>query len=252
MARNWTRDELILAMSLYCRLPFGKYHSRNPDVIQLANHIDRTASSVAMKLSNLASLDPHHQERGVKGLSGASKADRAIWQEFHSDWEGLADESMRLEANFHVEKSETSPDESLQYAGETESTRVTKVRRAQQFFRSAVLASYDFQCCVTKIPLKELLVASHIVPWSEDPSKRADPRNGLCLNALHDKAFDRGLLTLDEDYRLVYSRQLHESFSVDAMNQIFKPYENQQIQIPKRFRPDPKCLEKHRNNIFVA
>ncbi|QDV53206.1 HNH endonuclease [Gimesia fumaroli] len=252
MARNWTRDDLILAMSLYCRLPFGKFHQRNSDVIQLAERIQRTPSSVAMKLSNLASLDPHHQERGVKGLSGASKSDRNIWQEFHSDWEGLAVESMRLESKFQLRPAEPSLEQSPQFTGETESTRITKVRLAQQFFRSTVLASYDFRCCVTKIDLKELLIASHIVPWSEDPAKRADPHNGLCLNALHDKAFDRGLITLDEDYRLVYSRQLRESFTVEAMNRIFKPYENQQIQIPLRFRPDQKCLEKHRNKVFIA
>ena len=39
-----------------------------------------------MKLCNLASLDPRHQERGIKGLDSTSKADREIWNEFNSDW----------------------------------------------------------------------------------------------------------------------------------------------------------------------
>ncbi|HAW27334.1 HNH endonuclease [Gimesia maris] len=251
MARNWTRDELILAMSLYCRLPFGKIHQRNPDVIQLAECLDRTPSSVAMKLSNLASLDPYHQERGVKGLSGASKADREIWQEFHADWEGLANESQRLEKELNLLPEQT-PDELAMFEGETESPRVIKVRRAQRFFRSTVLASYDYQCCVTQIKIKELLIASHIVPWSEDPAKRADPHNGLCLNSLHDKAFDRGLMTLDEDYRLVYSQQIRDACSLEAMNRFFKPYDGQRIQFPSRFRPDQAALQRHRNQIFVA
>ena len=117
--------------------------------MQLAECINRSSSSVAMKLSNLASLDPYHQERGVKGLSGASKADREIWQEFHSDWEGLANESQRLEKELNLLPEQT-PDELAMFEGETESTRVTKVRRAQRFFRSTVLASYDYQCCVTQ------------------------------------------------------------------------------------------------------
>jgi predicted restriction endonuclease len=251
MARNWTRDELILAMSLYCRLPFGKFHQRNPKVIQLAESIDRTPSSVAMKLSNLASLDPYHQERGVKGLPSTSKADREIWQEFHSDWEGLANESQRLEKELNLLTEETAEDLAM-FEGETETMRVTKIRRAQRFFRSTVLASYDYQCCVTQIELKELLIASHIIPWSEDADKRADPRNGLCLNSLHDKAFDRGLMTLDEDYRLVYSQQIRDACTGEAMNRFFKPYEGQRIHFPSRFRPDQEALQRHRTQIFVA
>ena len=108
---DWTRDQLILAMNLYCRLPFGKFHSRNPEVIRLAEVIERTPSSVAMKLSNLASLDPAHQLRGVKGLSGASKADREIWAEFHADWERLAVESQVLSDEMHVTRDEGKTEE---------------------------------------------------------------------------------------------------------------------------------------------
>ena len=252
MARNWTRDELILAMGLYCRLPFGKYNKGNPEVIQLAEGIERTPSSVAMKLSNLASLDPYHQKRGIKGLSNASKSDREIWQEFHANWDALANESLRLETEYLLQPAEVSIEQPPQFEGETESTRITKVRRAQQFFRSTVLASYNYRCCVTKIEIKELLIASHIVPWSADPTQRADPHNGLCLNALYDKAFDRGLITLDEEYRLVYSKQLRESFTVDAMSQFFKQYEGKSIQFPWRFLPNQECLHKHRNQIFIT
>ncbi|WP_291171755.1 HNH endonuclease [Gimesia sp.] len=251
MARNWTRDELILAMSLYCRLPFGKFHQRNSEVIQLAECIGRSSSSVAMKLSNLASLDPYHQQRGVKGLSSASNADRSIWQEFHADWEGLANESQRLEQEMNLQQDEPV-EKRPQFEGETESTRVTKVRRAQRFFRSTVMASYEERCCVTGIQNKELLIASHIIPWSDDPTKRADPHNGLCLNALHDKAFDRGLITLDEKFRLIYSQQLRESYSVEAMSRFFKPHEGQPIQFPTRFRPDQECLQRHREHIFLT
>lgn len=252
MARNWTRDELILAMSLYCRLSFGKFHKANEDVIQLAEVIDRTPSSVAMKLSNLASLDPFHQERGVKGLSGASKSDREIWSEFHSDWEGLAIESQRLEEENKLLPEIVSHESELIFEGETESTRVTKVRRAQRFFRSAVLASYDFKCCVTNIGIKELLIASHIIPWREDKQKRADPHNGLCLNALHDKAFDQGLMTLDEEYRLVYSRHLRDAFTVDATRKFFEPYDGAKIHFPSRLGPNRENLEYHRNSVFVS
>jgi putative restriction endonuclease len=157
--REWIRDELVLAMNLYCRLPFGKFHSRNPEVIRLADAIGRTPSSVAMKLSNLASLDPAHQLRGVKGLSGASKADREIWAEFHADWERLAVESQMLSDEMKDERGEGKTDEEektawrepraprevevsedVVYLGETELARSVRVRLAQRFFRRAVLA----------------------------------------------------------------------------------------------------------------
>jgi len=63
--RNWTREELILALNLYLKLPFGKMHSRTPEVIHLAKIIDRTPSSIAMRLVNFASVDPYHQNRGM-------------------------------------------------------------------------------------------------------------------------------------------------------------------------------------------
>src|SRR4051794_40098240 len=94
--RQWTHDELLLAMNLYCQLPFGQFHQKNREVIALARAIGRSPSSVAMKLCNLASLDPAERARGVSGLSGASRADRAIWEEFHQDWEACAVASQEL------------------------------------------------------------------------------------------------------------------------------------------------------------
>lgn len=70
--KNWQRDELLLALNLYCKLPFGQYHNRNPEIIQLAGFVNRSPDAVAMKLSNFASFDPYHQARGIKGLANAS------------------------------------------------------------------------------------------------------------------------------------------------------------------------------------
>ena len=91
--RTWSRDELIVVFNLYCTMSFGQMHSRNPHIIEMAQVLGRTPGSVAMKLVNFASFDPAHQSRGVRGLSGASHADRAIWNEFHANWEPLAFES---------------------------------------------------------------------------------------------------------------------------------------------------------------
>ncbi|WP_292003167.1 hypothetical protein [Chlorobium sp.] len=92
----WTRDELILAINLYCKLPFGRLHAKNPEVVMLASLIGRTPGSIAYKLVNFASLDPSLQARGIKGASNASKLDREIWNEFYQDWDRLPFESEKL------------------------------------------------------------------------------------------------------------------------------------------------------------
>ncbi len=251
--RDWTRDELILAMNLYCQLSFGKLHYGTQEIVELANAINRTPSSVAMKLCNLASLDPAHQERGVKGLSSTSKGDRAIWQEFHNDWDSLSIESEALRENLNLDEDHEKSREELRkqtFAGATESTATVKVRRAQRFFRKSVLASFESKCCITGIDVPQLLIASHILPWGQYPEHRADPRNGLCLSRLHDAAFDQGLITFDEEFRLVLSLTLKEATTNEVLHSTFTRFQGKCITLPQRFRPPDEFLLLHRGTIF--
>ena len=256
--RAWSRDELVLAMNLYCQLPFGKLHARNRDVIKLASALDRTPSSVAMKLCNLASLDPAHQDRGIRGLTKVSAGDRAIWDEFHADWNRLAAESEVLRRRIRESRPEPGPTSTRRpfaiptsgFAGATEASKEVRVRLAQRFFRRAVISSYDFRCCVTGLPIGSLLIASHILPWSQFPELRADPRNGLCLSRLHDAAFDRGLIAFDSEYRLILSRCLHAEFGNSVLAASFKTFEGQTLRMPQKFRPNPDHLKVHRETVF--
>jgi putative restriction endonuclease len=254
------RDELVLAMNLYCQLPFGKLHARNREVIQLASRLNRTPSSVAMKLCNLASLDPAHADRGIRGLSKVSAGDRAIWEEFHADWNGLATESEALRERLAV--GDVTPDEDAaptenmptrptgEFSGATESTREVRVRLAQRFFRRAVISSYDFRCCVTGIEIRSLLIASHILPWSQYPDLRANPSNGLCLSRLHDAAFDRGLMTFDDEFRIVLSRELRDAFGNSVIAASFQAFEGRLMELPQKFCPNSEYLQIHRSTMF--
>lgn len=250
--RDWTRDELILAMNLYCQLPFGRLDQRTPEVIQLAQAINRTPSSVGMKLCNLASLDPAHAARGVRGLSGASKADQSIWNEFHENWNALVELSQQLWTQYRLPSPE--PDaveaEEIAFTGETEATRSVTVRLAQRFFRRTVLVGFDSKCCVSGIALPSLLVASHIVPWSKSPEHRVNPRNGLCLSRIHDGAFDSGLITFDEELRMVLSRELSEHCENEVLRNCFRAFEGRSIELPSRFRPNEQLLQVHRQDQF--
>ena len=254
--RSWTRGELILAMNLYCKLPFGSLDHRNSQIIRLAEAMARTPSSVSMKLCNLASFDPALRARGVKGLTGASRADRAVWDEFHGDWEGLAAESELLAARAvppaggQQAGSANEPSLPAPYTGPTDEERVVRVRLAQRFFRQTVLASYNSRCCITGNPVVELLTAGHIVPWSTHPEHRTNPRNGVALARTQDAAFDAGLITFDQDCRLVLSRELRDYLPNDAVEREFKSYEGRSVRVADKFRPDEAFLEHHRTQVF--
>lgn len=212
----------------------------------------RTAGSVSRKLGNIASLDPRHQARGVGGLPNSSKLDRKIWEEFQNNWSTMAEES---EAAFWALMGEAAQDKSdpafEQPVGPSEVERQVKTRRIQTFFRNTVLSSYENRCALTGIAVPQLLVASHIIPWSENENRRADPTNGLCLNALHDKAFDRHLITFDEDLRLVVSIFLKKGDVPEFQSANFSKLQGKMLTLPHRFAPDPQALVEHRNSFIT-
>lgn len=252
--QRWTRSQLKLAFYLYCQLPFGKLHRRNPEVIKLADEIGRTPSAVAMKLVNFASLDPAIRASGRTGLEGASNADREVWEAFHSNWEGLALECARLrkEPNALEEADVAARTEFAladDFTGETRRAWAEQ-RIKQQFFRRAVLSSYRATCCMSGASEPQLLVASHIIPWSNDKANRLNPSNGLCLSAIHDRAFDRGLISVTEDFEVVVSK----TFLAHAdpfVQSVFTPLIGKSISLPERFLPSREFLRWHSKHRFV-
>jgi hypothetical protein len=248
MARAWTRDELIVAMNLYSRLTFGQLHARNPQVIELARKMNRSTNSLAMKLCNLASFDPAVTSRGRVGLKGASQLDREVWNAFQMDWETMGTESEQR-FNAFVGNGPVIGDEDrwVLREGPTDVESMVRRRLGQDFFRRTVLVSYNQRCCITGTPMPALLSASHIVAWSADRTQRLNPRNGLCLAKTQDAAFDRHLITLDEDLRVVLSKSIRDHFTSEAVRLNFQPYEGKRINLPHRFMPEPALLQRHRN-----
>ncbi len=251
----WTELETKLALYLYFQLTFGQLDQRNPDIIKLAGIIGRTPSSVAMKLANIASLDPKITESGRKGLAGASAQDRRIWAAFHADWTGLVSEIEFFLADKENQfvssrfKEESAPFNFEDYVGQSTKQATVNVRVGQSFFRSAVLANFEGRCCVTGIAEPALLIASHIVPWSDDSKNRHNPANGLSLSATFDRAFDRGLMTIDLNLHVVFSSKLlkHEN---KATREYFEHFNSREILFPTRFLPDPEFLNWHNKSIF--
>lgn len=251
--RLWTREELIIAFNLYCKIPFGQIDQNNSAIIALAGVIERTPAAVSWKLANFARLDPSLQARGIKGASHGSQGEVEIWEEFNNNWDSLAFESERLLATLthqSVEELNGLNEEELPKEG-LERERLVKVRVNQRFFRSTVLGSYQFQCCITGLAIPTLLAASHIAPWASNSNNRMNPRNGLCLNLLHHKAFDAGLITITPEFRVRVSTSLARPTAGNANNTFFGRYDNQFAQLPRRFLPDPLLLQWHNETIFV-
>lgn len=247
---HWTRDQLLVAFTLYSQIPFGKLHSKNPDIIHYANLIGRTPSALAMKLVNLASLDPFIIESGRTGLKGASNTDRMLWQEMNQDTE-----TFDFECLCAIEKLE-KPARTLRDSGPIdftgrERTTIIKARVDQQLFRKNVLAAYEYRCCLTELEEPALLVASHIRPWSEAVEHRLNPSNGLCLSSLHDKAFDRGLISFNEHLEMIVSPKLKKLTSNIAIEN-FEKYDGKVLRLPISYPPDMSQLQYHRENIFVV
>lgn len=252
--RNWTREELILAFNLYCKIPFGQFNQRNPKVIELSEIIGRTPGSVAFKLVNYASLDPYHQKRGIKGMQNVGKLDIEIYNEFSNNWNDLIFESECLLAEksdkknlIEIIKKEIEFDERKEGI---EVIRSVKARVNQSFFRTVVTSIYSNRCAVSNIDLPELLIASHIIPWAANEKERLNPSNGICLSPLYDKVFDKGLMTLTDDFKITFSKKLLKISDKKIYATLFEAYTNQQINLPDKFFPNPEFLAYHRKNVF--
>lgn len=248
--KRWERQQLIVAFNLYCQMPFGKIHRGNPIIMQVAKQLNRTPSSVAMKMLNFASLDPMIIDSGRHGLGNASNADREVWQEFHRDWEKSALEGQLYLQKANVVMPKEFPEmEAADHTGQTKKATV-EVRLKQSFFRQAVLSSYQSRCCMSGLDDPRLLIASHIVPWNKDKGNRLNPSNGLCLSALHDRAFDQGLITVTPDWKIRISKSLSRSKN-NFCKMTLLSLEGESISLPEKFLPSTEFLIFHNGEIFI-
>lgn len=250
---KWTRGEMILAFNLYLKLPFGKLHRGTPEIIELANLMGRSVNSVSLRLVNFASCDPYHQNRGIKGMVGGLKQCQPIWDEFANNQETLIFESERILAEKQNQTIETKFNELLfdikDLKGETK-IREVKTRVNQNVFRQMVIANYASKCAITGIDIPDLLFASHIIPWSKNEQERLNPENGICLSALYDKAFDKGLIGVNEKYEVILSAKLNKNKGKDYFVKYFAPIEKIKLQMPQKYLPKAEFLEWHRDCIF--
>jgi len=255
MARdNWNREQLIVALNLYWKIPYNKISgSSNSEIKRIAPIINRSPAALAYKLLNFTSLDAEKQKIGNIGKSAASSSDKEIWYEYFGQWEKLALDSLAILAaiqNKQIEEILEFEEPELKFAEGIEKESIVKTRVNQSDFRQRILAAYNEKCSITSISIPSLLVASHIIPWSKNTQERLNPRNGICLNNIHDKAFDKGLITITTDFKVKLSDALLQKKKEINIQKYFIVYENQSIILPDRFSPSIDFLEYHHQNIF--
>lgn len=229
-SRPWSRDETILALALYYQIPLGQWQEEHPAIVMLARRLRRRPVEIMLKLSAFAGV-----EKRTEARDSASPLEKDVWQEFSRRHWQLARKTDQLLHQGHSRTAEVA------------------VRVGQDFFRNAVLSNYENRCCMTGIAIPTLLVASHIKPWaqSDDATEKVNPANGLCLNALHDKAFDQGLITLDAQYRIVVSEKLTTYPSLDETTKAWICRDaGKTIMLPERGKPSQLFLAYHRDCIF--
>jgi len=122
-----------------------------------------------------------------------------------------------------------------------------KRRSKQSVFANQVKTNYRNRCAICNISTKAFLIGSHIIPWSKNKNIRLDPSNGISLCVLHDKLFDKGYITLDEDLRVLVSSEVYKD---EALTEYVEKIENKKIKKPVKQEPKAEYISYHREVIF--
>ncbi|NMM96920.1 restriction endonuclease R.BbrI [Bifidobacterium sp. DSM 109960] len=259
----------MMAFALYITLEPRECDDKGLDVQRLAFFLHRTPSSVALKIWNIAAYDANRKARGRVGMKHGSKLDAQVWQWYEEAPDAFMEECLDLlqnalweanRSNFTPEPLATDRHSSLETASSILSTRIpegkertalTLQRVNQSYFRNSLMQNYMHTCCMTGIRIPALLIASHIKPWkASTPAEKTAASNGLLLNAFHDRAFDQGFISIDDDYRIMVN---HDKVKHSEVNDkwIYE-FEGRAITLPAVGCPSHEFIEYHHKHVFLA
>ena len=184
-------------------------------------------------------------------MSGGYKQVKPIWDEFINNQEDLIFESEQILADYQhttIEKAYPEIEFDLKNLKGEVKIRAVKTRVNQSVFRQMILKTYEGRCAVSGIDIPELLVAGHIVPWAENEHERLNPENGLCLSNLYDRAYEKGLICIDTEYRLLLSKRLKEQCLKVYYENFFGVFEGKCITLPRQYLPRREFIEYRLNS----
>lgn len=166
-----------------------------------------------------------------------------IASELYNAIASLYDTELDLDAILDSKiESESKLKEKLKEIEDPVRLGLAKYRIGQDKFRKSLLNKWKNKCSVTNIKYKELLVASHIKPWSvSTTAEKLDEFNGLLLSAHLDALFDKGFISFDDDGQIIISPK------VEAEKKVFGIDNDMRFSIENDHK---KYLKYHRENIF--
>lgn len=128
---------------------------------------------------------------------------------------------------------------------------MAKVRPWQREWSHIVKESYGWRCAMCDISDPGFLVGSHIIPVKDTSHKhdRANPANGLCLCVLHDKVFDKGYLSIDKTFAIIFSSAIDKQ---GYLYKVLSSITNDKIRLPKEYRPEQAFLDYHHKRVFLG
>jgi len=244
--RLWTKEEFVLTLDLYFRMPFGQISKGNPDIIKMADLINRTPSSVAMRLCNYAHCDPELRERGVYGLAGGYKQCLPYWEKYSSRRGDLSSEAIKCKKK--IIESAYDNDDAYSHVSEWDNL----VNELYDYkFQSVVKKNYHGRCAISGLKTPQLLCGCHIVPISEGETDTLDASNGIFLNLLYARTYVEGLIGIDKDYKIHISSALKDYQFDKGYYSLFKKYEGASLGINDvAIKPNVDFLEWHMDTIF--
>ena len=256
---NWTEDEIIVACYIY----LSRDRITVRDTRFLAGLFDRTEKSVGAKIYNIRRFDDEVVRSGGSFWSHGSHLDEVVWNKFQEDPETMSTRAMAIMNGMGADEDvirdsySSSGTVSIDIGPGMERYVTVKERMNQGSFRRVVLRCSDYRCCVTGIRDTTLLVASHIKPWSEcGPGEKTDIHNAFCLNSLHDRLFDRGLMTVDRDLRILYAPSLARSMDAEVYESMIARFDS--VKVTDSNTPSEDYLRHHnalferRNGILIS
>ena len=128
--------------------------------------------------------------------------------------------------------------------------REIKTRVNQNVFRQIVIANYSCKCAISGINIPDLLVASHIIPWSKNEQERLNPENGICLSPLYDRAYDKGYIGINGKYEIILSKDIKKKGKEEYYDKYFATINGTKIILPQKYYPNKIFLEYHLDKIF--
>lgn len=258
MNNKWTDEEMILTLYIYLTHNHDELYKSSKFLIDFCERLNRytgnsrTTSSIEMRISNYKSVDPNYPKIG---LDNGGKKVKEIWDNYHDKMDYLKNIYDSFVNKTMLEITAEAQDELEDIANKINNNYINinleekdayiesiiNVRNnsIQKVFRNNLIMEFNQKCALCNINYKDLLIASHILPYSKCINKKdmINHNNGLLLCPIHDALFDKYLISFDCKGQILISKNISEDIYSD-------------LNINKKMKINKECLNEERKKFL--